>query len=291
MSSVRSRAQNSSAVQDWKSYGKNARRLSRNSASAGLLAAALLAAFIPLHPQTRISLPPLERRLLITMETVAPPPTAEAIRPDEPRKLVTEESEYRIEEEPRPPEPHAEKIPEEAPPKAAAPEPAEEKAPVREAAPKPPRKTETKAKQPKKAPPKAAAPQAAPSRSPSKLPGSDPVPGRQAAASTPPAPAAAGTAAPDADRGKVAAAVLQAVERHKKYPKAARRSGAEGRLMLTVKIGADGRIASCIVSSASGKAALDAAGSLLAEKLVGIPVGAASLVTVTVPVVYRLSDK
>ncbi|MCQ2444634.1 MAG: hypothetical protein MJ061_03990, partial [Mailhella sp.] len=119
--------------------------MSRNSASAGLLAAALLAAFIPLHPQTRISLPPLERRLLITMETAAPPPTAEAIRPDETRKLVTEESEYRIEEEPRPPEPHAEKIPEEAPPKAAAPEPAEGKGPVRGAAPEPPRSRDTKA--------------------------------------------------------------------------------------------------------------------------------------------------
>ena len=285
MSSARSRAQNSSAVQDWRSYGKNARRLSRNSASAGLLAAALLAAFIPLHPQTRISLPPLERRILITMESAAPPPTAEAIGPDEPQKLVTEESEYRIEEELRPPEPHAEKIPEVAPPKAPVTESAEEKAPVREAAPKPPRKTETKAKQPKKSPPKAA-----PSRSASKLPDSDPVPGRQAAASTPPAPAVAGTAIPDADRGKVAAAVLQAVERYKKYPKAARRSGAEGRLMITVKVGVDGRIASCNVSTPSGKAALDAAGSLLAEKLIGVSVGGSSPVTVTVPVVYRLSD-
>ena len=286
MSSARSRAQNSAVVQDWKRYGKNARRLSRNSASAGLLAAALLAAFIPLHPQTRISLPPLERRILITMESAAPPPTAEAIGPDEPQKLVTEESEYRIEEELRPPEPHAEKIPEVVPPKAPVTESAEEKAPVREAAPKPPRKTETKAKQPKKSPPKAA-----PSRSASKLPDSDPVPGRQATASTPPAPAVAGTAISDADRGKVAAAVLQAVERYKKYPKAARRSGAEGRLMLTGKVGADGRIASCSVSAVSGKAALDAAGSLLAEKLVGMHVGASSPVTVTVPVVYRLSDK
>ena len=103
-------------------------------------------------------------------------------------------------------------------------------------------------------------------------------------------PAAAGNVQADAERSKVLARVLQAVERYKKYPRAGRLAGAEGRLVLTVKIGADGKVASCSVTSFSGKSVLDAAGEQLGKKLTGLNVGAKNPMTIVVPVHYRLTD-
>ena len=103
-------------------------------------------------------------------------------------------------------------------------------------------------------------------------------------------PAAVGNMQADAEKSKVLARILQAVERYKKYPRAGRLAGAEGRLVLTVKIGADGKVASCRVTSFSGKSVLDAAGEQLGKKLAGLNIGARNPMTIVVPVHYRLTD-
>ena len=85
--------------------------------------------------------------------------------------------------------------------------------------------------------------------------------------------------------------LLQAVEKHKRYPRQGRRSGAEGTCTLMVQIGADGRVVSCSLAEASGRTVLDAAARRLGEKLVGLDVGSSGALRVLIPVHYRLTDR
>lgn len=87
------------------------------------------------------------------------------------------------------------------------------------------------------------------------------------------------------------AAVLQAVEKYKQYPRQARRSGAEGTCLLMVQIGEDGRVASCLLEKCSGRAVLDAAARRLGEKLAGLRVGTEGGFQILVPVYYRLTGR
>ncbi len=96
----------------------------------------------------------------------------------------------------------------------------------------------------------------------------------------------------DANReGKILAALLHEVEARKKYPKQARRIGAEGKVMLQVKISGQGRITACAIAKPSGKGVLDKATAELGEKLTGLEIpqarGGAS-VTILIPVYYVL---
>lgn len=106
------------------------------------------------------------------------------------------------------------------------------------------------------------------------------------------APEAAGSTAFE-EQGKNAAlaAVLQAVEKYKQYPRQARRSGAEGTCVLKVHISSDGRVDSCSLAEGSGRAVLDAAARRLGERLVGLNAGGKGGFTILVPVHYRLSDR
>lgn len=225
---------------------------------------AVLSAFYAFQPQKSISLPSMERRVVMVMEQL-PPPVPKAKEP-ELKKIAAENSDFLIPEEPKvepKPEPVVEK-PKSAPPL------------VKE-------KTKPKPKQKNKAKP-------VPKPKPVKK-AVEEVEGVENA--TPSSvPAAIGNAKNEANReSAVLAAILQTLEKHKRYPRAGRRSGAEGSCGLMVRIGADGKVISAEVQEKSGKSVLDAAASRLGEKLIGLYVGSAGEINVLVPVHYRLTDR
>lgn len=81
--------------------------------------------------------------------------------------------------------------------------------------------------------------------------------------------------------------VAAAVERHKKYPKAARRAGYGGQVKLRIHISAAGRVTNCSINKSSGrkrldKAALDAANSLIGQDIVSVILKEELVVTVPV---------
>lgn len=103
-------------------------------------------------------------------------------------------------------------------------------------------------------------------------------------------PGAAGSAKAEPDKSAALAVLLQAVERHKQYPRQGRRSGAEGTCRLLVHVASDGRVSACSLSEGSGKTVLDAAAKRLGEKLVGLSVAQTGGFQVLIPVHYRLTD-
>lgn len=64
------------------------------------------------------------------------------------------------------------------------------------------------------------------------------------AAAAPSAPVGGTQERPD-DKSKALGAILDALNRHKRYPKQARRIGAEGTVQLLVTISADGKVSAC----------------------------------------------
>lgn len=71
------------------------------------------------------------------------------------------------------------------------------------------------------------------------------------AAAAPPAPVGGTQERPD-DKSKALGAILDALNRHKRYPKQARRIGAEGTVQLLVTISADGKVSACSLGKGSG---------------------------------------
>lgn len=94
---------------------------------------------------------------------------------------------------------------------------------------------------------------------------------------------------PDA-KGEILAALLHAVEANKQYPRQARRAGVEGKTVLKVTIGANGRVMACVLAEASGKTLLDTATEKLGVALVGleIPPARGQGISVLIPVRYAL---
>lgn len=91
------------------------------------------------------------------------------------------------------------------------------------------------------------------------------------------------------DKNKALAVLVQAIESRKKYPKQARRTGAQGTVLLLVRVGSDGRVAGWAVEQASGQVLLDSATRQLGEKLVGLDTGVrGGEFSVLVPVRYAL---
>ena len=285
MSSAPSLAQTDALYPVWSMYGERARRRSRNWAAFGMLGmAALLCGMLSqYHPRAISVAPSLVRQEVMVMETDelphAPEPVQE-IKQEEPAPVVKRKP-------------------------ALVPPPVEKK----KKALSPPRPAKSMP-QPKKTVPVKSRQAVADAASSEGTVQSIPVqrPTGQAVSSAGDAghaaagksvvskpsgqavPAAVGNVQLDAERSKVLARILQAVERYKKYPRAGRLAGAEGRLVLTVKIGADGKVVSCRVTSSSGKSVLDAAGEQLGKKLAGLNVGAKTSMTIVVPVHYRLTD-
>ncbi len=110
-------------------------------------------------------------------------------------------------------------------------------------------------------------------------------------ASPPPAPPAAPQ---EVSREQISLAVgdiALAIDRHKKYPKAARRAGYGGVVKLKVELTASGVVTSCILLESSGRRKLDDAALKAAQKIVGKKVTSAMLrdgLVVTVPVRFFL---
>ena len=94
-------------------------------------------------------------------------------------------------------------------------------------------------------------------------------------------------------KSKALGAILDALNRHKRYPKQARRIGAEGTVQLLVTISADGKVSACSLGKGSGFGVLDTATERLGEKLVGLDIPSVrggKGFQVLVPVRYSLKD-
>ena len=96
----------------------------------------------------------------------------------------------------------------------------------------------------------------------------------------------------DKERG-AGSQILDALNRHKRHPKQARRIGAEGTVQLLVTISADGKVSACSLGKGSGFGVLDTATERLGEKLVGLDIPSVrggEGFQVLVPVRYSLKD-
>ena len=116
--------------------------------------------------------------------------------------------------------------------------------------------------------------------------------GVSSVAAAPPAPVGGTQERPD-DKSKALGAILDALNRHKRYPKQARRIGAEGTVQLLVTISADGKVSACSLGKGSGFGVLDTATERLGEKLVGLDIPSVrggKGFQVLVPVRYSLKD-
>ena len=259
----------------------------------GVMSFTMLSVFSLLAEQT-LTLPPVQAGgtafVHAQFRTLAPAPAPQT----EVKKLLAEDSPFEI---PASAAPEKKVEPEVAPePKvAAAPKP--EPKPEAKIEPKPERKPKpAPARKPAKAEavktprPKAAQSESvdtdAAARGASGAPGTALVPGKAAASM----PGAAGSVKAEPDKSAALAVLLQAVVRHKQYPRQGRRSGAEGTCRLLVHVASDGRVRACSLSEGSGKSVLDAAAKRLGEKLVGLSVAQTGGFQVLIPVHYRLTD-
>lgn len=240
-------------------YGVEEFRKSRSMAggmTGGLVLLAL--AVCLMTPSVKILTPPKAPSSIMLMRVIRPEPTPEAkpVQPDAMRKLLSPESEVTI---PVPP-PVVErpKPPQEAP-KTVAPEPVKPK-PVKKSPPV--KKTRPVVRQPEKP-----VPPSAPVGQQAEIPPVAAGTGvSSVAAAAPPAPVGGTQERPD-DKSKALGAILDALNRHKRYPKQARRIGAEGTVQLLVTISADGKVSACSLGKGSGFGVLDTATERLGEKL------------------------
>ncbi|WP_294483960.1 TonB family protein [uncultured Mailhella sp.] len=262
----------------------------------GVMSFTMLSVFSLLAEQT-LTLPPVQAGgtalVHAQFRTLVPAPAPQT----EVKRLLAEDSPFEIPEPAAPekkvepevaPEPKVAATPKPAPKPEPEPEAKMEPKPERRAKPAPARKP-AKAEAVKTPQPKAVqqgtvdrgAAQGA-----SDAAGTALVPGKAAASM----PGAAGSAKVEPDKSAALAVLLQAVERHKQYPRQGRRSGAEGTCRLLVHVASDGRVSACSLSEGSGKAVLDAAAKRLGEKLVGLSVAQTGGFQVLIPVHYRLTD-
>lgn len=247
-------------------------RKSGNYAAAltfGLVVALNAALLWPLAGKT-IAVPKGDMPLAVEIRRVAPPrPVMElpSAPKDDTRKLLSEVATPESLVVPEPPEP-PKPVQQQEKPKPVVP---------RQAKPKPQKKTIRPAP----------APVAAPAQ---------PMPVQEAA--TEPAATAAGAMGHasgqegvQADRkGEALAMLLHAVEKNKRYPRHARRTGQEGKVTLRVRINQSGKVAACSLAQPSGVSSLDEATEKLGEHLIGldIPPARGLALEVLIPVHYAL---
>lgn len=189
---------------------------------------------------------------------------------EEPKKLLTDESEFKVEPEKvveeKLPESEAEPVPpvEQPKPKKAEPEkpkpkPAEKPKPVK------------KPKEPK-AEPKTPAPQ-------------------KASESTEGKASSAGHAAVEqaAKKKSITAMLVSLVEKHKRYPKAARRAGMEGVVLVEFSVDPSGKVTGASIIKKSGKGPLDAASKDLSNRIIGTAFNVPNAgMKIQVPIRYSL---
>ena len=92
------------------------------------------------------------------------------------------------------------------------------------------------------------------------------------------------------ETGAIVTALLHTVDSRKEYPRQARRAGVEGKVVLRITLGVNGRITACALVESSGKKLLDAAAEKLGATLVGldVPEARGKGMTVRIPVRYAL---
>ncbi len=247
----------------WSAYGRKAQKYSRSTAFFGLIGLLSLLLLLPSMPRHRtISLPAFNQRMVMVMEHLPPLQEVKA----EKEKILAENSEVIIPEEKKVEEPSPQVQPEPLP-----------TPPVKE---KPVKTT------PKKKIRKAPAVQNAAPEKKAEEPSLSSLGQHEASAVS----SHAAEASPKRE-SSVLAAIAQAMEKHKRYPRAGRRSGAEGTCMLKVSIGPEGTVTACTLHAKSGSTVLDAAAANLGKKLLGLYVGSPGRLEVLVPVHYHLTDK
>ncbi len=248
---------------EYRFYGSTALRRSRDGAAAltGCIAALGAAGIFAVTagkvlPPTP-SAPPAMMFMRV-MEEITPedlPPADEELQ-----KILAEDSEFDI---PAPPRPEPEPKPE--------PKPKPEPAPKREA----PRRKQPPAPV-KEAPRESAAVNA---------------PAGEISGSSADAAAVAERRAEGELRSRLLDRLIAEIEKRKKYPRQARRSGAEGTCTLEIRVDAAGVVQGCGLAKGSGSPVLDAATSRLAGRLAGMDTGVrGKAFRVLVPVRYSLRD-
>lgn len=241
-------------------------RVAVAAAALGLLAAGLLTVV-----QKAIAVPELTKGILrdettVVIETVPMTPAKEALvehLSDASDVKVEAKPEPVKEETPPPPPPEAPKVIEEPKPKPVVKKPPVKKKPVKKDLPVD--KTEVKTSNSAKA---SAA-----------LSGGDSASPTQGTAS--------GTSA-DA-RNAALAKIVAVIDEHKRYPRRARQTGAEGDVVLAVTIDGNGIVTGVVLKKPHASVLLNRAALKAAEPLIGVKLPLSAPLTVEVPVRFTIS--
>ena len=240
-------------------------RVAVAAAALGLLAAGLLTVV-----QKAIAVPELTKGILrdettVVIETVPMTPAKEPLVEHlaDASDVKVEAKPEPVEETPPPPPPEAPKVIEEPQPKPVVKKPPVKKKPVKKDLPVD--KTEVKASDGAKA---SAA-----------LSGGDSASPAQGTAS--------GTSA-DA-RNAALAKIVAVIDEHKRYPRRARQTGAEGDVVLAVTIDGNGIVTGVVLKKPHPSVLLNRAALKAAEPLIGVKLPLSAPLTVEVPVRFTIS--
>lgn len=240
-------------------------RVAVAAAALGLLAAGLLTVV-----QKAIAVPELTKGILrdettVVIETVPMTPAKEPLVEHlaDASDVKVEAKPEPVEETPPPPPPEAPKVIEEPKPKPVVKKPPVKKKPVKKDLPVD--KTEVKASDGAKA---SAA-----------LSGGD---------SASPAQGTASGASADA-RNTALATIVAVIDEHKRYPRRARQTGAEGDVVLAVTIDGNGIVTSVVLKKPHASVLLNRAALKAAEPLIGVKLPLSAPLTVEVPVRFTIS--
>ena len=241
-------------------------RVAVAAAALGLLAAGLLTVV-----QKAIAVPELTKGILreettVIIETVPMTPAKEPLvehLADASDVKVEAKPEPVKEETPPPPPPEAPKVIEKTKPKPVVNKPPVKKKPVKKDLPVD--KTEVKASDGAKA---SAAPSGGDSASPAQG-------------------TASGTSA-DA-RNAALAKIVAVIDEHKRYPRRARQTGAEGDVVLAVTIDGNGIVTGVVLKKTHPSVLLNRAALKAAEPLIGVKLPLSAPLTVEVPVRFTIS--
>lgn len=191
---------------------------------------------------------------------------------EEPKKLLTDESEFKVEPE----------------------RVVEEKLPESEAKPVPPAPVPAEQSKPKKAEPEKPKPKALEKPKPVKKlkePKAEKgEPALQKASESAEAKATSQAAAEQvAKRKSITAMLVSLVEKHKRYPKAARRAGMQGVVLTEFTVDASGKVTGASVIKKSGKGPLDSASQELSNRIIGTAFNVPNAgMKIQVPIRYSL---
>ena len=243
-----------------------------------VVALAILAATLLTVVQKAIAVPELKHGILRDETTVQiemlPPPAPEK----EPMvEHLAEKSDFEVDARPEPPK--------EAPPKVESlPDPPKIEPPKPLPKPKPPEKRQV-VKKP--APVKKAVPVAREAMKES-TGATAPAAASGGAAPSPVAGTASGNS-PEA-RSQALAEIIAVIDAHKRYPRRARQTGAEGDVVLAVSIDASGTVTNVVLKTPNASVLLNRAALKAAEPLIGRKLPLTAPLTVEVPVRFTISS-